>query len=140
MSVILRGPAPVGMKRRAGEWTTTGRGEIEDESYLDLRKNFHAADRHSPGLAVLCAVVALAQDAWRAGGATARLSRRRNTGQRTDGQIEMDVVHALDASAALKNDLITAATDSGRGHAFRNGFEPMRQSSWPSRSLRMLTA
>jgi hypothetical protein len=33
-----------------------------------------------------------------------------NTGQRTDGQIEMDVVHALDASQALKNDLITAAT------------------------------
>ena len=31
-------------------------------------------------------------------------------GPRTDGQIEMDVVHALDASAALKNDLITAAT------------------------------
>jgi hypothetical protein len=31
-------------------------------------------------------------------------------GQRTDGQIEMDVVKALDASAALKNDLITAAT------------------------------
>ncbi|MGH9600411.1 MAG: BON domain-containing protein [Terracidiphilus sp.] len=31
-------------------------------------------------------------------------------GQRTDGQIEMDVVKALDASSALKNDLITAAT------------------------------
>ena len=31
-------------------------------------------------------------------------------GQRADGQIEMDVVHALDASQALKNDLITAAT------------------------------
>ena len=31
-------------------------------------------------------------------------------GQRTDGQIEMDVVKALDASAALKDDLITAAT------------------------------
>src|ERR1700761_390543 len=35
------------------------------------------------------------------------------TGSRTDGQIEMDVVHALDASAALKNDLITAATIQG---------------------------
>jgi len=34
-------------------------------------------------------------------------------GQRTDGQIEMDVVHALDASDALKNDLITAATIQG---------------------------
>ncbi len=31
-------------------------------------------------------------------------------GQRTDGQIEMDVVQALDASQALKSDLITAAT------------------------------
>ncbi|HUH62684.1 MAG TPA: BON domain-containing protein [Terracidiphilus sp.] len=35
------------------------------------------------------------------------------TGQRSDGQIEMDVVHALDASDALKNDLITAATVQG---------------------------
>ena len=32
---------------------------------------------------------------------------------RTDGQIEMDVVHALDASQVLKNDLITAATIQG---------------------------
>src|SRR6478609_17476 len=32
------------------------------------------------------------------------------SGARTDGQIEMDVVRALDASEALKNDLITAAT------------------------------
>jgi hypothetical protein len=52
------------------------------------------------GVVLLCAVVALAQDA--AAGQT--------QGQRTDGQIEMDVVHALDGSAALKNDLITAAT------------------------------
>lgn len=34
-------------------------------------------------------------------------------GQRPDGQIEMDVVHALDASDALKNDMITAATIQG---------------------------
>ena len=34
-------------------------------------------------------------------------------GQRTDGQIEMDVVKALDDSQALKNDLITAATIQG---------------------------
>ena len=53
-------------------------------------------------LAVLCGVVALAQDAVPA------------SGQRTDGQIEMDVVHALDGSAALKNDLITAATIQGQ--------------------------
>jgi len=49
------------------------------------------------GLAVLCAVVAIAQDAV-------------SGAQRSDGQIETDVVHALDASQALKNDLITAAT------------------------------
>jgi hypothetical protein len=35
-------------------------------------------------------------------------------GARTDGQIEMDVVQALDGSAALKNDLITAATIQGK--------------------------
>ena len=37
-----------------------------------------------------------------------------SAGQRTDGQIEMDVVQALDASQALKNDLITAATIQGQ--------------------------
>ena len=69
------------------------------------------------GVAVLFAVVALAQDA----GAPAGQSQGQAQGQpaaqpaapqgpRADGQIEMDVVHALDASAALKNDLITAAT------------------------------
>jgi len=46
---------------------------------------------------VLSSTIALAQDAA-------------NSAQRTDGQIEMDVVHALDASNALKQDLITAAT------------------------------
>ncbi|HMD76904.1 MAG TPA: BON domain-containing protein [Terracidiphilus sp.] len=48
---------------------------------------------------LLSSAVALAQD-------TAAPA----AGQRTDGEIEMDVVHALDASKALKNDLITAAT------------------------------
>ena len=50
------------------------------------------------GVGALSVGVALAQDAPAAGGS------------RTDGQIEMDVVHALDASQPLKNDLITAAT------------------------------
>ena len=54
-------------------------------------------------MALLCGVIALSQDAAPASGQTAN-------GVRTDGQIEMDVVHALDGSAALKNDLITAAT------------------------------
>jgi hypothetical protein len=51
-------------------------------------------------LVLICTVGALAQDN---GAAPAN-------GQRSDGQIEMDVVQALDASQALKNDLITAAT------------------------------
>jgi len=46
----------------------------------------------------VCSAVALAQDAAPA------------SAQRSDGQIEMDVVHALDGSQALKSDLITAAT------------------------------
>jgi hypothetical protein len=53
------------------------------------------------GLAVLSTSMVLAQD-------TAAAST-----QRTDGQIEMDVVHALDAEQTLKNDLITAATIQG---------------------------
>ncbi|MDE3199685.1 MAG: BON domain-containing protein [Acidobacteriota bacterium] len=36
-----------------------------------------------------------------------------NSAARTDGQIEMDVVHALDGVPQLKNDLITAATVQG---------------------------
>lgn len=35
------------------------------------------------------------------------------TGQRTDGQIEMDVVHALDAAQSLQQDWITAGTVQG---------------------------
>jgi hypothetical protein len=50
------------------------------------------------GLIALAGAMALAQDA------------APSNGSRSDGQIEMDVVHALDASQALKNDLITAAT------------------------------
>jgi hypothetical protein len=64
------------------------------------------------GMAVLCAVVALAQDAGGPAG-QAPSQPAAQQGPRTDGQIEMDVVHALDASAALKNDLITAATIQG---------------------------
>jgi hypothetical protein len=49
------------------------------------------------GVVALGSALALAQDAA-------------SSGTRSDGQIEMDVVHALDGSQALKNDLITAAT------------------------------
>ncbi len=61
------------------------------------------------GVAVLSAAIALAQDAP-AEPSQAQPAQAQTQGPRTDGQIEMDVVHALDASAALKNDLITAAT------------------------------
>ncbi|MGA3262744.1 MAG: BON domain-containing protein [Terracidiphilus sp.] len=59
------------------------------------------------GLVILCGAMALAQDQ----GAAAAPAQA--DAQRTDGQIEMDVVHALDASPALKSDLITAATIQG---------------------------
>jgi hypothetical protein len=60
-------------------------------------------------VAVLCASMALAQDN------SAPAQNDSNAapaaqGQRTDSQIEMDVVQALDASQALKDDMITAAT------------------------------
>jgi hypothetical protein len=55
------------------------------------------------GLVALCGALALAQGA----------AAPQADPVRTDGQIEMDVVHALDASTALKNDLITAATIQG---------------------------
>src|SRR3974377_12758 len=53
------------------------------------------------GVLALVAAVARAQDA------------APSNAPPSDGQIEMDVVHALDASQALKNDLITAATIQG---------------------------
>ncbi len=61
------------------------------------------------GAVLLSVAIALAQDAAPADPSQAQPAAQAQ-GPRTDGQIEMDVVHALDASAALKNDLITAAT------------------------------
>jgi hypothetical protein len=61
------------------------------------------------GLVALCAVIAVAQ----APDQNTVTVTAQPAGQRTDGQIEMDVVHALDASKALKSDLITAATIQG---------------------------
>jgi hypothetical protein len=58
------------------------------------------------GLVALCGVVALAHKP----GAASAQATTPAVESRTDGQIEMDVVHSLDASQALKNDLITAAT------------------------------
>jgi hypothetical protein len=61
------------------------------------------------GMIVFCGANAVAQDQAPAT-ASAAVSPAQAADQRTDGQIEMDVVHALDASKALKKDLITAAT------------------------------
>ncbi|MGP8185766.1 MAG: BON domain-containing protein, partial [Terracidiphilus sp.] len=61
-------------------------------------------------VAVLCSVASFAQDAGAPTAPSQGQPAAQTQGPRTDGQIEMDVVHALDASTALKNDLITAAT------------------------------
>jgi hypothetical protein len=58
------------------------------------------------GLVALCGAMGLAQ----APDSDSVTVTAQSAGQRSDGQIEMDVVHALDASRALKSDLITAAT------------------------------
>ena len=63
-----------------------------------MKKSWTLRVFSSLGVIALAGVMALAQDA------------APSSGPRSDGQIEMDVVHALDASQALKNDLITAAT------------------------------
>lgn len=55
--------------------------------------------------------------AWNAPTATAQdaapAQAQAPAGQRTDGQIEMDVVHALDAAPSLQQDWITAGTVQG---------------------------
>jgi BON domain len=64
-------------------------------------------------LVVLSSVAVVAQAQNPAPDAQQAQAAQAQAGQRTDGQIEMDVVHALDGSKALKNDLITAATIQG---------------------------
>ncbi|MGA3370161.1 MAG: BON domain-containing protein [Terracidiphilus sp.] len=65
----------------------------------------------------LCGAMALGQDAATANATapspTTAAAPSAAAATRTDGQIETDVVHALDASKALKDDLITAATIQG---------------------------
>lgn len=69
------------------------------------------------GLAAWCAVGAAGQATGQAGGQAAGQATQNTpgamapaAGARPDGQIEMDVVKALDGATELKNDLITAAT------------------------------
>jgi hypothetical protein len=63
-------------------------------------------------LITLCGAKAM-QQSTDASQAASQSNNAQSTGEPSDGQIEMDVVHALDASDALKNDLITAATVQG---------------------------
>ena len=63
------------------------------------------------GVLVFAAAMSTAQTASGSGSSETASAE---AGQRTDGQIEMDVVKALDAATQLKNDLITAATIQGR--------------------------
>src|ERR1700723_1275298 len=51
---------------------------------------------------------------WVAAPLAAQQDASQQNAPRSDGQIEMDVVQALDDSQALKNDLITAATIQGK--------------------------
>jgi hypothetical protein len=65
-------------------------------------------------LVALTGAIAVAQDQGGAQGqASDQGQAQAAASQRSDGQIEMDVVHALDGSKALKKDLITAATIQG---------------------------
>ncbi len=75
-----------------------------------LRKRISTQLVALAGAAMLCATITLAQDAGAPAPPPQSQPPAQTQGPRSDGQIEMDVVHALDASQALKNDLITAAT------------------------------
>ena len=73
----------------------------DQEMRRPLLKHLFSLAYGGLAVVVLGAALALAQSSTPSGD------------QRTDGQIEMDVVHALDGSQALKDDLITAATIQG---------------------------
>src|SRR5215470_2403945 len=96
------------MEENQAGWTVTRRGDR-----LAMRQPWlHRIV--SPALA-LTAVLSFAGSFARAQDADeTQQNAAPAVGQRTDGQIEMDVVKALDDSQALKNDLITAATIQGQ--------------------------
>jgi len=73
---------------------------MREKPKMNRQLMMKAFSRATAWVAVIAlgSAIALAQDAVS------------SNGPRSDGQIEMDVVHALDESQALKNDLITAAT------------------------------
>ena len=61
----------------------------------------------------MIAASASAQDSVPVAQDSSQASNQDAASQRTDGQIEMDVVHAIDAAPALKQDWITAGTVQG---------------------------
>jgi len=72
-------------------------------NHSDLKKVFPQIAAWA-ALVILSCAIAVAQD---------QPQNPSQSGPRPDGQVEMDVVHALDASNALKSDMITAATIQG---------------------------
>lgn len=72
--------------------------------------NWPSVKRVFPQVLVWTAVAALSGAMVLAQDMSAATASSQEAASRSDSQIEMDVVHALDASQALKNDLITAAT------------------------------
>jgi hypothetical protein len=72
--------------------------------------NWPSVKRVFPQVLVWTAVAALSGAMVLAQDMSAATASSQEAAARSDSQIEMDVVHALDASQALKNDLITAAT------------------------------
>jgi hypothetical protein len=84
-------------------------------SAVSLRPQVWAALIVLGGLGSLGTTIATAQDTPAATQSDAPQpdAAQANPGERTDGQIEMDVVHALDAAPALKQDWITAGTVQG---------------------------
>jgi hypothetical protein len=86
-----------------------------NSKYLDkvLPRTVLLAALASAGMVILGSLAANAQDAAQPAAPASQDQAAAQPSQRSDGQIEMDVVHALDASRALKNDMITAATIQG---------------------------
>lgn len=84
------------------------------KSLIPLLKKIYPGTLAWIALIGLSCAIALAQETGVSSpdqaNAAAPAQNSADNGQRSDGQIEMDVVHALDGSDALKNDMITAAT------------------------------
>jgi BON domain len=94
-------------------------GKMNRMATMNKIRNFKWAGSIWPALILLGSLTAtasycaLAQEVPNPDSSLQPAAPQSTAGQRTDGQIEMDVVHALDAEAALKQDWITAGTVQG---------------------------